>query len=201
MPADLAQNVPRFVLASASATRLRGLRQAGLDPTVAPSDADEDGIEGLTPEAAVTVLARRKAEVVARRFPQALVLGCDTMVDQDGALYGKPISPAEATMWLRAWRGQTATVWTGHHLVIGERAVSAATSARVRFGRPSDAEIDRYVSTGEPLGAAGAFCLDGRAVAFVDEITGDPGTIHGVSMPVLRRLLAELDVELTDLWC
>ena len=191
-----------LVLASTSPTRLRVLRSAGLDPEVAVSGVDESVPDGMDAAAAVAVLAERKAVAVVPRFADALVLGCDSIVDLDGRLLGKPSSSVEATEWWRSMRGRTATVWTGHCVIDGRTGASAAwtSEADVRFGRPSDDEIGAYVATDEPLGAAGAFRLDGLSAAFIDSITGDPGTVHGVSVPALRLLLAELGVEITDLW-
>jgi len=70
----------------------------------------------------------------------------------------------------------------------------------VRFGRPSDAEIDAYVATGEPLAVAGGFTIEGRGAPFVEGVDGDPGNVIGLSLPALRRLLAQLGVAITDLW-
>jgi septum formation protein len=80
------------------------------------------------------------------------------------------------------------------------RYASATASTVVRFGEPSDAEIAAYVASGEPLHVAGAFTLDGRSAPFIDGIDGDHGNVIGLSMPLLRRLLAQLGVNITDLW-
>jgi len=98
--------------------------------------------------------------------------------------------------------GRTGTLVTGHCVInaaTGQRACEVAAT-RVRFGTPSEAEIAAYVASGEPLAVAGAFTLDGRGGWFVDGIDGDHGTVLGVSLPLLRRLLADLGVSLTSLW-
>lgn len=190
---------PRFVLASRSATRLRILRQAGFAPIVAPSEVDES-VGDLEPAVAVSELALRKASAVAPQFPDDLVLGCDSLVELDGRVLGKPASPEEAAAWWRAMRNRSVTVWTGHVLALGGRMELRSPSAEVHFGFVSNAEIERYVATGEPLDAAGGFRLDGRAAAFVEAVDGDPGTVHGVSVAAVREMLVELDVEVTDLW-
>ena len=189
----------RLVLASRSETRLRVLRQAGFDPVVVPSDVDET-VGDVAPSDAVRELALRKAAAVAPKHPDDVVLACDSLVELDGRVLGKPTSAEEAVAWWRSMRTRCVTVWTGHVLALGPRRELRSPSASVRFGNVTDHEIERYVATGEPMGAAGAFRLDGRAAAFIEAIDGDPGTIHGVSIPSVRDMLADLDVELTELW-
>ena len=124
------------------------------------------------------------------------------MLEFDGRALGKPASAPEAVSRWRAQRGRAGTLLTGHCVIdaaTGTRA-EAVGATRVHFGSPSDAEIDAYVATGEPLEVAGAFTLDGLGAAFVDGIEGDPGTVIGLSVPLLRQLLAQLGVEITDLW-
>jgi septum formation protein len=190
---------PRLVLASRSETRLRILRHAGFDPLVVPSDVDET-LGDLELSVAVSELALRKASAVAGTHHEDLVLGCDSLVELDGEVLGKPFSSEEAVAWWQQMRTRSVRVWTGHALMLGGRVQLRAPAATVHFGHATDAEIECYVATGEPLGAAGAFRLDGRAAAFIESIDGDPGTVHGVSIPTLHEMLAELDVELTDLW-
>ena len=189
----------RLVLASRSETRLRILRHAGFAPLVVPSDVDET-LGDLELPVAVSELALRKASAVAPEHQDDLVLGCDSLVELDGRILGKPFSAEEAVAWWQQMRTRSVTVWTGHALMLGGRVQLRSPRAIVHFGDVSNAEIERYVATGEPLGAAGAFRLDGRAAAFIESIEGDPGTVHGVSIPTLHEMLAELDVELTDLW-
>jgi septum formation protein len=192
-----------LVLASASPARLRLLRDAGFDPLVVVSGADEGGVDGLDAESATAVLARRKAEASVARAPDgALVVGCDSVLELDGTVLGKPADALEAAARWRRMRGRCGTLVTGHCVVdrrSGGRA-EAVASTLVRFGEVSDAEIAAYVATGEPLGVAGAFTIDGRAAVFVDGIDGDPGTVVGLSLPLLRRLLAQLGVDAVSLW-
>lgn len=195
---------PRLILASASPARLALLRNAGLDPMVIVSGAEEGDVALTDTRAAVATLARRKAEIVARlpTAADALVIGCDSLLDFEGLAYGKPATTADAVdLWKRR-RGQSGVLLTGHHLIdttMG-RAASDVAATTVRFGAPTDAEIAAYVATDEPLAVAGAFTIDGRAAPFVDGIDGDPGNVIGLSLPLLRRLLGQLDVEITDLW-
>jgi septum formation protein len=132
----------------------------------------------------------------------ALVLGCDSLLDVDGHARGKPAGAADAVdRWARL-RGRTARLVTGHCLIdtaSGRRAVDAAETV-VRFGTPSDDEVAAYVATGEPLEVAGAFTLDGLSGFFVDGVDGDPSNVIGVSLPLVRRLLADVGIEVTSLW-
>jgi septum formation protein len=191
----------RLVLASASPARLRLLRDAGLAPEVLVSGVAEDDVSGSAVQVVVE-LATRKAQAVAYGVEDALVVGCDSMLELDGTVLGKPVSPDEAVARWQAMRGRTGTLHTGHCVVDTATGASAADvcSTVVRFGTPSDAEIAAYVATGEPLHVAGAFTLDGRSAPFVDGVDGDPGNVIGISLPLLRALLAKLDVSLVDLW-
>jgi septum formation protein len=199
--------VPRrdLVLASASPARLGLLQAAGFSPEVQVSGEAEDAVDGLGALDMSRTLAVRKATAVARRLADRegiLVLGCDSVLDIDGEVRGKPRSPAEATAWWRGYRGRTGSLVSGHAVVevgSGRRAEGVA-STTVRFGDPSDAEIDALVATGEPLAVAGGFTIDGRAGPFVAGIDGDHGTVLGLSLPLFRSLLAELGVAVADLW-
>jgi septum formation protein len=124
------------------------------------------------------------------------------MLEFDGAPHGKPGSGHQAREWLRSMRGRSGTLFTGH-CVIDERTgrqISEALGTTVRFGITTDAELDAYLRTGEPLAVAGAFTLDGRSAPFIDGVDGDPGNVIGLSLPLLRSMLARLDVPITDLW-
>ncbi|WP_336050794.1 nucleoside triphosphate pyrophosphatase [Streptomyces sp. CA2R101] len=195
----------RLVLASQSPARLGLLRQAGLAPEVIVSGVDEDALTAATPGELARVLAEAKATAVAAR-PEtagALVVGCDSVLELDGRALGKPVDAEDATARWKSMRGRSGILQTGHCVIdtaAGGRQVSATASTTVRFGEPTDAEIAAYVESGEPLFVAGAFTLDGRSAPFIDGIDGDPGNVIGLSLPLLRRLLAGLDVAITDLW-
>jgi septum formation protein len=194
--------VSRLVLASGSAGRLRILRDAGIDPEVVVSGADESGAAHLPTAGLVAVLAERKAVAVAHLRPDALVLGCDSMLDLAGTAYGKPATAHEVIELWRRLAGRTGTLYTGHWLIDGAtgRHVTGVAATAIRFGTPSDAEITAYAATSEPLSLAGAFSIDGMAAPFVDGVDGDPSNVIGLSLPLLRRLLAELGIAITDLW-
>jgi septum formation protein len=204
----------RLVLASASPARLSVLRAAGLDPAVSVSDVDEDALLAAVPDATaaekVTTLAGAKATTVARRLdgPDALdsiVIGCDSMLHIDGELVGKPKDVDTARDRWRSMAGRSGELVTGHavlRVVDGEidRAAEGHAVTVVRFGTPTDAELETYLGTGEPLAVAGAFTLDGLGGWFVDGIDGDPSNVIGISLPLVRRLLAGVGVSPVDLW-
>jgi septum formation protein len=194
--------VTSIILASASPARLAVLRAAGLEPKVMVSGVDESAFAAGTPAELAGLLAQAKAAAVASGLERGLVIGCDSLLDLDGRALGKPASAAEAAGRWREMSGRTGTLVTGHCLInaaTGRRAAAVAAT-RVTFGTPSEQEIAAYVASGEPLAVAGAFTLDGRGGWFVEGIEGDYGTVLGVSLPLLRRLLAELGFSVTDLW-
>jgi septum formation protein len=194
-----------FVLASASPARRTTLRAAGLDPIVVVSGVDETGLTGLVPAELALRLAELKCAAVAERDDvpgNALVLGCDSVLELDGEALGKPESPEEATRRWRAMRGRSGVLHSGHCLrdVASGRVAAATGSTVVHFADVSDAEIDAYVATGEPLEVAGAFTIDGFGGAFVSRIEGDHHNVVGVSLPLLRELVLELGHGWPDLW-
>ncbi|MGI8667677.1 MAG: Maf family protein [Jatrophihabitans sp.] len=195
----------RFVLASASPARLRTLRAAGVEPEVLVSGVDEDALSAPTPAELVQALASAKAVAVASRISDsALLLGCDSMLELDGAVLGKPSSVDEAVLRWKAMRNRTGTLHTGHTLieiqagvVVGQ--IERVASTQVNFADPSDAEIEAYVATGEPLQVAGAFTIDGLGGWFIDSIVGDHHNVVGISLPLLRSMLGELGYSIADL--
>jgi septum formation protein len=177
---------------------------AGFAPDVVVSGVNESGLDHLAASEAALLLARRKAEAVAA-LPDvagAVIIGCDSMLAFDGQSLGKPASPEDAVLRWKAMRGKTGVLTTGHCLIdLGAgRSASAVAETIVRFGMPSDDEVIAYVATGEPLHVAGAFTLDGLSAPFIDGIDGDPGAVIGLSLPLFRSLLAELDLTVMDLW-
>ena len=205
------------VLASASPARLSLLRAAGIEPVVRVSDVDEPAIEaGLAAEGrtdpmdVASTLASAKARVVAGlvrdEHPGAVVIGCDSVLDLDGAALGKPADAADAISRWHAMRGRSAHLRTGHTLVVlgatpeTDLSRTDVASTYVTFADLDDASIEAYVATGEPLRVAGAFTLDGLGSAFVERIDGDPSNVVGLSLPLVRRMLEGLDVRWHTLW-
>jgi septum formation protein len=194
-----------LVLASASPARLATLRAAGVEPVVIVSGVDESQLDGLPPAELALQLAELKCAAVAERdgVPTgALVLGCDSVLELDGAALGKPGDPDEATRRWHEMRGRSGVLHSGHCLrdTADDRVASATASTVVHFADVTDEEIAAYVATGEPLHVAGAFTIDGLGGAFVTGIEGDHHTVVGLSLPLLRDLLAELGHRWTDLW-
>jgi septum formation protein len=200
---------PRLLLASQSPARLRLLHAAGIDADVLVSGVDEEAVDATRAETLSLVLARMKAEAVVNRLRNSdrggenlLVIGCDSVLEFDGQILGKPADDADATHRWERMRGHDGVLYTGHCLInlrSGEHA-EATAGTRVAFADVTDAEIAAYVASGEPLHVAGAFTIDGYGSPFVSEITGDHTNVMGLSMPLLRRLLADLNVAITDLW-
>ncbi|BBZ62043.1 Maf family protein [Mycolicibacterium monacense] len=205
----------RVVLGSASSGRLKVLRQAGIEPLVVVSGVDEDAIvaalgAAAPPDQVVCALAAAKAASVVESLPtevatDCVVIGCDSMLQLDGRLTGKPGTPAAARAQWQQMAGRSGELYTGHCLVrvrdgvAGRREVEAAATT-VRFGTPPPADLAAYVDSGEPLGVAGAFTLDGLGGWFLDGVDGDPSNVIGLSLPLVRRMLDRLDLSVPALW-
>ena len=192
-----------LVLASASPARLATLRAAGVEPLVIVSGVDETQVADVPPVELALQLAELKCAAVAGRdeVPEgALVLGCDSVLELDGEPFGKPEDAATARERWRTMRGRSGVLHTGHALREGDRVAAATASTVVHFAHLSDDEIDDYIATGEPLQVAGAFTVDGFGGAFVTGIEGDHHNVVGVSLPLLRDLVAELGHPWTSLW-
>jgi septum formation protein len=178
------------------------LRAAGLDPQVIVSGVDEDAFTATSSEELTAVLAAAKASAVAASLGDGIVIGCDSMLDLDGRAYGKPADSVEAAARWHEMSGRSGTLYTGHCVIdagTGKRVEEVAATT-VRFGTPTDEEISAYVGTGEPLGMAGGFTIEGLGGWFVESIDGDHNNVIGISLPLLRRLLGSLGVTIPDLW-
>lgn len=198
----MSQPLPRLILASQSPARLKTLQAAGLRPEVIVSGVDEDRIEEDTPAELALRLAQLKAVAVAANAPRSLVIGCDSVLEFEGAAYGKPRDAADVLERWRRMRGKHGVLHTGHCVIDTHREVwlGRGAATQVRFAQVSDEEIEAYIATGEPLRVAGAFTLDGRGAPFVSGITGDPHNVVGISLPLLRLMFDELGFLWTDFW-
>lgn len=193
----------RLVLASASPARRATLRAAGIEPSVVVSGVDESVVTDLAPAALALRLAELKRDAVAADVTDgSLVLGCDSVLELEGEAFGKPGDAADAVRRWEAMRGRSGVLHTGHALrdTASGREAAAVGSTVVHFAQVTDAEIAAYVDSGEPLQVAGAFTIDGLGGAFVSRIEGDHHNVVGLSLPLLRVLVAELGHAWTDLW-
>lgn len=211
----------RVCLASTSPARLMLLRQAGIEPLILSPEVDEDAVAAaaeadrgaaLAPEELVLLLARAKAADVVERLAaqhpdfDGIVIGGDSMFALDGHVYGKPHTAEVARQRWERMRGATGVLHSGHSVFrvrpgTAPREAAAVAEASVTFAADvTDAEIDAYVASGEPLFVAGAFTVDSLGGAFITRVEGDPSTVVGMSLSTLRTLAGELGVVWTELW-
>ncbi|KRB36295.1 Maf family protein [Microbacterium sp. Root180] len=211
----------RVCLASTSPARLMLLQQFGIRPLTVAPDVDEEAVVAaveaaeartLSPDEHVLLLARRKAADVAARLADddpsfdGVVIGGDSMFELDGEVLGKPHTAENAVARWHAMRGRTGVLHSGHAVVriapgAAAREVHAVAEASVTFADDvTDAEIDAYVASGEPLHVAGAFTVDSLGGAFITRVEGDPSTVVGMSVSTLRRLVRDLGVDWAQLW-
>ncbi|MFV0406421.1 MAG: Maf family protein [Propioniciclava sp.] len=197
----------RFVLASASPARLATLRAAGIEPTVHVSGLDESGVRATDPATLALELARLKGEAVLAEINtqvDQVIVACDSVLEVDGRPLGKPGTDAEVRRYWSLLRGRSADLWTGHHVMVSQhgqiRRVTHTARTTVSFAPITDAELTAYIATGEPHQVAGGFTIDGYGSAFIERIAGDPHNVVGISLPLLRILLHQVDVAWPDLW-
>lgn len=197
---------PLFVLASASPARRQLLHSIGLEAMVQPSHFDEDTIQETNPEALVQALALAKAQAVANAItlgPEpTVVLGCDSVLAFQGEIHGKPSDEADAIARWQTMRGQAGTLLSGHALIDPSNSTTLvrSQSTRIHFANVSDKVIRAYIATGEPMNCAGCFTLEGRGGALIEKIEGCHSNVMGLSLPLLREMMAELGYDLTSIW-
>ena len=189
--------MPRIILASASSSRLRLLESAGLSISVMVSHVDEetDFFNALSPADMVIALAITKAHTVREQidFP-AIIIGCDSTFEFEGQSLGKPGTPEIAAERAKRVQGNSGLLHTGHCVIdtAKDREISSIVTTKVSFDSMSDDEINDYVASGEPLHVAGGFTLDGYSSPFIPNIEGDYTNVVGISMPFIRKALAQL---------
>ncbi|MEO7125198.1 MAG: nucleoside triphosphate pyrophosphatase [Nakamurella sp.] len=206
---------PTVVLASASTGRLTVLRNAGIDPVVLVSGVDEDAVRsahaGDEPAVIIEALAAAKAEAVVRSYASnpaladAVVISGDSMLLIDGDLQGKPHTRDETRRRWAQQTGRAGELITGHTVlrVAAGWIIARSTGhsrTTVTMGSPDEAELAAYIDSGEPLEVAGGFTIDGLGGWFVDSVNGDPSCVVGLALPLVRRLLADVGLRVTDLW-
>ena len=191
-----------IVLASASPSRKRLLESIGLAPVIKVSGVDEEAPEilALKPAELVIALAILKAHTVHQNFPEltnSLIIGCDSTFEFEGESHGKPGTPELAIERAHLLSGKSGYLHTGHSVIDTDQGieVSDISTSKVTFAHMTDAEIQNYVATGEPIHVAGGFTLDGHSAPFITHIEGDPSGIIGLSLPTLRKIIINLGLE------
>jgi septum formation protein len=194
--------IPPFVLASASPARQRLLQKAGITPIVRPSDFDESQIQVTDADVLVRTLAQGKAGAVASQVTASLIVGCDSVLALNGEIHGKPADTVEAIARWQKMRGQVGELYTGHALIdqVQQRILVRSQVTRVYFAEVSDRQIAAYIATGEPMSCAGCFALEGRGGLFIEKIDGCHSNVIGLSLPLLRQMLADLGYDVADFW-
>lgn len=189
--------LPRIVLASASPSRSRLLKSAGINPEIIVSGVDEEDPQynELLPRELVTALAIVKAHTVRKlvNFP-AIIIGCDSTFEFEGKSLGKPLTKEVATARARSLSGKSGILYTGHCIIdtAKDRELTDVAATKVFFSQMSDPEISGYVATGEPLNVAGGFTLDGLSAPFISKIEGEASNVIGLSLPLLRAAVNKL---------
>lgn len=208
---------PRIVLASSSPSRLSVLRSAGVEPLVLVPGVDEDAavaelhsrIPDPTPAQTVCHLAAVKSQAVLDQYGRpdddripagSVVIAADSMLLLDGELQGKPHTVERTVQRWQAQRGKSATLITGHAVTVGGHTTTGAAETVLHFADASDRDIEAYAATGEPLECAGAFTLEALGGWFIDRIEGDPSSVIGLSLPLVRRVVAAAGVDISGFW-
>lgn len=188
----------RLILASGSPRRRELLDKFGIDYEILPAQGEESAPPELTPGERVKALAAQKAEETAHRVndPTAVILAADTLVELDGEVLGKPGAGERARAMLRALSGREHRVWSGVCIREGERILAESECTAVRFRALSDAEIEAYIATGEPLDKAGAYGYQGLASLFVERIEGDFFNVMGLPVCRMGQMLREFGISL-----
>ena len=183
-----------IILASASPNRKELLERIGLPFSVVVSHVAENVSSSLPTGEYVMELARQKAESVAADYPDACVIGADTVVDLDGTILGKPHTPENAKAYLSAMQGREHLVYTGVAVTVHGKTIVDVEKTSVTFAPMSGEEIEWSVASGDPLEKAGAYGIQGPAGLFVSAIRGDYFNVVGLPIHLLYRMLQKSDV-------
>lgn len=179
----------RLILASGSPRRRELLTKMGYTFEIIKPDVDEH-VKGLARDV-VRVLSQRKAEAAARDVRSGVIIASDTLVSLDGAALGKPEDEADARRMLHMLSGRTHEVFTGVTIIDTDhrRAQTRVVRTGVQFRNLTDAEIDQYISTGEPMDKAGAYAIQGGAGAFVEAYDGSYENVIGFPVDDIQAML------------
>ena len=193
-----------IILASASPSRKKLMEAAGIHPTIVVSGVDEDAeiYSSMSPSEMVIALAIVKAHTVRETLKEpALVIACDSTFEFEGRSLGKPLTPELAIERAQMLSGKSGILHTGHCIIdtAKDREISNLASTTVNFSIINEIEIADYVASGEPLGVAGGFTLDGLSSAFISSINGDYTNVIGLSIPLLRAMTSKLGYSWPDL--
>jgi septum formation protein len=184
----------RVILASQSPRRRELLALVGIAHEVQPADIDESYLAGERPREHAERLARGKTAVIAAREPDALVIGCDTIVVVDGDVLGKPVDDADAARMLARLGGRSHTVITALAVAWRGETHSAIEEVGVTFHPLTTEEIDAYIATREPMDKAGAYGIQGYGATLVARVDGDYFAVMGLSLQLLIRVLRSLGI-------
>ncbi|MDO8715632.1 MAG: Maf family protein [Dehalococcoidales bacterium] len=192
----------KIILASSSPRRKELLEKIGLKFEVEPGDCEEIVDTDLEPHEMVRKLSREKAEAVARKHNNGVIIAADTVVLMDGKILGKPKSPTEAKNMLRALSGKSHVVITGFTIIdeSQRRILSKAVETKVSIRELNPAEIDAYVKSGEPLDKAGGYGIQGLGSVIVEKIEGDYFNVVGLPLSALAESLKEFGVDVWENW-
>lgn len=192
----------KIILASASDRRKDILSQVGISYEVMPSSIDEDVIQADTPAALVEALSAAKAEDIAERLTKNFVIiGADTVVVKDNSILGKPSDEAEAAKMLQMLQGNRHEVYTGVTLIsVSPEGKGLIDTFHVRtivdMIPMTAAQIDAYIKTGEPMDKAGAYGIQGRGAAYIQDIAGDYYNVVGLPISTVLARLANMGIDL-----
>ncbi|MFT4245413.1 MAG: Maf family protein [Micrococcaceae bacterium] len=196
----------KLILASGSPARLKTLRAAGFNPVVQISAVDEREIENklqnVSPGELALELAKAKTLNIAHKtdLSNSVVIGCDSVFEHKGKVWGKPHTTEKAIKRIKAQQGTSGILHTGHWVCYQDHSIGITNSTVVTFAEMSDAQIEKYVASNEPLEVAGSFTIDGLGATFIKEIQGDPHNVVGISISTLTKLFEKVDLDITDFW-
>lgn len=185
----MVKTTPKLILASQSPRRLELLKQITDQFEVVPSSVEEKLDYGLRPEENARMLARAKAESVAKNYPDCWVIGADTLVTLHQEILGKPVDVPDAERMLRRLSGKEHRVFSGICVVSPGKTLDTAVMSKVRFKSLTDEEISGYIQTGEPMDKAGAYAIQGQGSFMIREFSGSHSNIVGLPIEELKIIL------------